>query len=174
MDMDYGHNIHSVRRACEVVNASPVATARRSTTRERDEPETWDGGRTPARSEAATAERQSAVSSPLLRSTLGTAAARRFTSGFGEGGESQGDRGNDETRPRHTREREQEQADTTAKQKQQRPRERQAVRRQQVHARGHQCCKCDLKSPSVPCELVQNTCGEGGLPRRFGRGHFIP
>ena len=110
MDMD---NIHSVRSACEVVNASPSTVATTldydRTRRARDE----------ERRDDVVGEERSGNGGTAIRSLLSSAAhwarqwpARRFTSGVGEGGESQGDRGNDETRPRHTRERgrEQEQA----------------------------------------------------------------
>ena len=159
---------------------APAPWPRRSTTIERDEPATRNGGTTSARSEAATAERQSAVSSPLLRSTLGTAVARpalhqrrQRRGGRGVPGRPRQRR---DTTTTHEGEGERARAGGRTRQRGRSSsgRERQAVRRQQVHARGHQCCKCDLKSPSVPCELVQNTCGEGGLHRRFGRGHFIP
>ena len=109
MDMD---NIHSVCSACEVVNASPSTAATTldydRTRRARDEERRDDVG-----------EERSGNGGTAIRSLLSSAAhwarqwpARRFTGGVRKGGESQGDRGNDETRPRHTRERgrEQEQA----------------------------------------------------------------
>ena len=111
MDMD---NIHSVRSACEVVNASPSTVATTldydRTRRARDEERRDEVGE--ERSGNGGTAIRSLLSSPPQHTGLGTAVARRFTRGVGEGGESQGDRGNDETRPRHTRERgrEQEQA----------------------------------------------------------------
>ena len=117
-------NIHSITQsdrsasACEVPNASPSTVATtldyERTRRARDVGRRDDVGE--ERSGNGGTAIRSLLSSPPQHTRHGSwPAAQRFTSGIGvgeggrEGGESQGDRGNDETRPRHTREREREQ-----------------------------------------------------------------